>query len=164
MKWTGLDSKSLIVYLFTLRYATSMYILYCISSIGRMQLGIRGSLATLQSCTWCFSVRRDRWIKRLEIGLPYKPVESPFQIAERILESFGPILLFIEALCNRVIVDLVIFNPANMCNEYYNTIYLVCNTKYYYWRNFSLILSNPPYQTCYIFVLCIKLAEPIFRA
>lgn len=164
MKWTEVDSKSLIIYLFTLRYVTSTCLILWESSIWRMYIRISWSLTIQQACTWCFSVRRDRWIKRLEIGLPYKPVESPFQIAERILESFGPILLFIEALCNRVIVDLVIFNPANMCNEYYNTIYLVCNTKYYYWRNFSLILSNPPYQTCYIFVLCIKLAEPIFRA
>lgn len=35
--------------------------------------------------------------KWLEVDAPDEPVESPLQITECVLESFGPILLLVEA-------------------------------------------------------------------
>lgn len=50
----------------------------------------------------------------LEICVPNKPVESPFQITKCVFKSFGPILLFIEALCNGVIFHFVILDSAKI--------------------------------------------------
>lgn len=50
---------------------------------------------------------------RLEICVAHKPVEGPLQIAEGVLESFCPILRFVEALSDGVAFDFVILDSAN---------------------------------------------------
>jgi len=54
---------------------------------------------------------RRRWGKRLEVGIPYKPEESPFQITEGVLESFGPVFLLVEALRDGIVSHFVVLNP-----------------------------------------------------
>ena len=55
--------------------------------------------------------------KRLEVRIPYKPEESPFQIAEGVLESFGPVFLLVEALRDGIGSDFVILNPAKLAHN-----------------------------------------------
>lgn len=57
---------------------------------------------------------RDWCRKRLKICIPNKPVKNPFQITDCVFECFRPILLLVEALCNRVAFYSVIFNPTKV--------------------------------------------------
>ena len=55
--------------------------------------------------------------ERLEVCIPNKPVESPFEITKGVFKSLGPILLLIEALCYGVIFHFVILNSVNTSCE-----------------------------------------------
>lgn len=63
-------------------------------------------------------MRRCHRGKRLEVCIPYKPEESPFQIAECVLESFGPVFLLVEALCDGIGTHSVILNPAKIAHNW----------------------------------------------
>lgn len=83
------------------------------SRTSRLKLGISWLFAVQWSCcSWNFSLWGDCCGKWLEICVTNKPVEHPLQIAECVLESFGPIFLFIKALGYGVTFNFVIFNPA----------------------------------------------------
>lgn len=78
----------------------------------RFSLGIITALCVQRIYSCNFNSGRHHCSKGLEVRISNKPIESPFQIAECVLERFGPILLLIEALCNRVVFHFVILNPA----------------------------------------------------
>lgn len=63
-------------------------------------------------------MRNDRSSKWLKVRVAYEPIESEFQVAEGVLESFCPILWFTETLCYGVVSHFVIFNPANTTPDY----------------------------------------------
>ena len=59
--------------------------------------GVRNAFCVQRAYSWNFRWR-DHCRKGLEICISNKPVKSPLQIAEGVFESFGPILLLVEAL------------------------------------------------------------------
>lgn len=59
-------------------------------------------------------MRRHCSRKGLEIRIPDKPVKSPFQVAKGVLESFSPVLLFVETLGDGIVFYFIIINPADI--------------------------------------------------
>jgi hypothetical protein len=65
----------------------------------------------------------------LEVGISNKPIESPFQIAECVLECFCPIFLLIEALGDGIVFHFVILNPKKNSTDMSPSM-LQTNTQY----------------------------------
>lgn len=82
-------------------------------SVSRFRFGFSTTLRVERSYCWHFSMGRYHCWKRLEVRISNKPIESPFQIAKCVLESFSPIFLLIEALGDGIVFNFVILNPTN---------------------------------------------------
>jgi hypothetical protein len=58
----------------------------------------------------------------LEVGISNKPIKSPFQITECVLECFRPIFLLIEALGDGIVFHFVILNPKKKTAQIFVTL------------------------------------------
>lgn len=133
----------------------SVYDAYSISMswkrwVLELRLGVGTASRVQRAYTWDFSMWRRHYCgKGLEVCVPNKPIQSPFQIAEGVLESFGPILLLIEALSDRIGFHFVILNLVGQFKAFFRwyVVFLVLGI-----RKFSKVLEACQEQ-CHCFVI-----------
>lgn len=102
--------------------------------VSSFRFGVSGTFCVQRAYSWNF-----RWgnhcRKGLEICISNKPVKSPLQIAEGVFESFGPILLLVEALSDGVVFHFVILNPARPVLDYYRNVEHITRQEYLFFLN-----------------------------
>ena len=113
--------------------------------------GVRNAFCVQRAYSWNFRWR-DHCRKGLEICISNKPVKSPLQIAKGVFESFGPILLLVEALSDGVVFHFVVLNPARPVLDYYSNVEHTTRQEYLFLLNnmyneliffFIQLLSSP---------------------
>ena len=59
-------------------------------------------------------MRRNHGGNGLEVGVAYKPVLGPLEVAESVFESLGPIFLLVEALSDGDVIHSVVLYSENI--------------------------------------------------